>query len=201
MRMSAQDLLFGLDHEVGHIRDHQLVAAVHPASKIFFETGKIESQREYVGLANTYIALFRRRVPQVDVERFDLLRRATFGDFSSHRAGEAVNILWFLSEFLRTGEEVHDPRFEILISSASFSSAFGRKPPYEEGWGTDPLQVFRVASLKEAGLWEKFTKQPGYNLKMVERVDSRYVEFFRMCIRAASTYFPVIASERTLSRH
>ncbi|OGQ04346.1 MAG: hypothetical protein A2W61_05495 [Deltaproteobacteria bacterium RIFCSPLOWO2_01_44_7] len=209
INFTESGLIFILDHEVGHFRDQNLLKVLYAEVAGVVEKGS-SSLQEGIQLSRAYLDLFRRQIPQSRRTKFNELVESIFGDFSLLSIEEFQNVIAVLSEVLRYGEEIFDNRLvENVFSPAYFHlKKHGPSKAYYVGKGIkkkgekfiDLVRLLALARYQESGLWEKFKKQPDYDPDSIKHLDPSHIEFFRMCIRAASHYFPVIYSRDNLPR-
>lgn len=207
IEMDERRLLFGLDHMMGSIRDYQLIEFYYPEIGALLHS-EFGAREDAMKILDARFDLLRRQIPEDERGSFDKAARDVFGDFESLDEQRWVVVSLALADLLRCGEEVHDRRLEDVVferllnehfrldsSSVSFFVPEFQK---EDGTIVDVHKLLCVAELQEAGLWEKFTRQPGFNPNSVKHLDPDHIAFFRRCIRAATNYFPVIFSPEAM---
>lgn len=185
-------LLFGLDHEWGHIRDRKWIRCNNPKLEEVL-TNQRGSAAEIVELIETYLKLIREKVPKSEVEEFDTIAQQIFREFQDEKY--LSNVLSILVEIIRMGEEIHDLRLEGYLLNplgTHFRKGLsqGRRDSLAVkttgGQKIDVRGLSYLARLQEAGLWEKFKRLPDFDPETVDKFDPKLVEFFRTCIRAAA---------------
>lgn len=212
---TESSLLFWLGHEHGHIKDNKkLLEASHPGSTDTLRDGLSQRSKHIIELCRIYIDLFRSKVPPSQREKFDTLLVETFGDppdfdqFAGLFQHKPNLIIQPLSELLRWGEEIADPRMqehilptamkhfgkaapENFYREAGFTSVKWVKAAYKWEYGkfVDLVRLIIVAYLQEAGLWEKVVTSKDYNPEIIKQFNPSHIEFFRMCLRASRQYF------------
>ncbi len=200
-----------LDHEVGHCHDDKVPDSLFPDLKKWRAADPI--RRNAAELCNRYKDVLLRQVPE---EKRQSVRDALvdflyskLGGMKSEPLGERlVAIQRMLAETLRYGEEVYDDRLKQLVLEEDFSDLFKKPPPditltpaqkqtvlMQQKSARAPVYLYRVlsaAQLEEAGVMEIFRKQPFVDQDILNSLDRRHIDLFRLLIRAASRYFPTI---------
>ncbi|OGQ05736.1 MAG: hypothetical protein A2W61_06030 [Deltaproteobacteria bacterium RIFCSPLOWO2_01_44_7] len=202
-------LSFALDHEVGHMRDFQFIARQYPEIEGMEEpvdhSAYVRTHRDKVmRYIEAFKKLFKKKIPKKDQNRFDALAQEIFGNPQAMDNQQVNKVANFIAELFRMGEEIRDPRKENeIFGSDIYIKVFGKEGIDQKkdriangglqtptGQKIDANMILFMATIQEAGLWEKFRKRPGFDPNSIRHINLKHVEFARICIRAAAQYFP-----------
>lgn len=202
-------LEYVLDHEAGHHRDHKLLDSLFPNLKKW----RLEKQRNDTELINRYCDVLLHQVPEgkrqyvQDTLLNELFLVPRLSRMKPAERGKRLPIIeQTLAEILRYGEEIYDDRLKQLVFEEDFDDLFKKPPPQitpaqkqatliQQKSEKAVWYLFRVlsaAQLEEAGAMENFKKQPYVDQDILNSLDRRHIDLFRLLIRAASRYFPTI---------
>ena len=197
---NESSLLYTLDHEVGHLRDKQLLLTYFPTLHDYFLQQPFPDNG-YLELCNDYLELFIRNMSPSEKNKFQKSFRDFFGDFRSMDRTRLSAIVRVLGELLRFGEEVHDTRFSdaklnrpdhylkkgFVVHSAGASGEMA-----DIGNGLDVTTSIFAAEIQEAHLWDSLKQREDTDPEAIKYITQhqKVVDFLRNCIRAASRYYP-----------
>ena len=191
-------LIWGLGHEYGHARDIILILINMPEWIAKIEEGEVWYNPKYRELISTTIKLMRKGLSKLDQIEFDGLKKDVLGDLDSYdgKAIKLINI--YLGEVFRAGEEILDERLEdVMMEGVGALKKTARSEDFylkrsitnHRGERVDLWRLMLVATLQEAGLWEKFIQHPDYDPNSIRYIKPNHLNFFRLCIRGATRYF------------
>jgi hypothetical protein len=188
-----EHLTYALDHELGHVRDHMRLARRYPEIKKLLQSGamSLEASRSVL---RAYFDLIGQQLTGVDQTEFIGLANTIFGRPSRATVGNMRVFLMLLSEALRYGEEVRDPRLRRFILSRDFDHLKKRPGVVQQKAKPRPGVIdlgpaLSIALIQEAGLWKKYRRLPNIDHRLIESVDAQHIHFFRLAIRGASRIF------------
>lgn len=186
--LNLDHFIFLLEHEEAHLKDDSLVTMAYPEMGriLLGDIGSLKELSHTVRkISEAYLKMFEDQIPEGERGLFRSLRKKVFGDLETLSRETLVELRMLLAEILRSGEEIFDPLFEahIMRTVAPFNKK--REDNKKPTW-TD---LFIIASVQEAGLWEKFTRHKDFKPASMEVFDKESIRFFRMMLHAASRYF------------
>lgn len=204
VRFDESTLLSRLKHEHGHMEDQKILLKNFTQLAPYLATRKVPFEGK-VEIVYAYLNLFEAKMSSKEKDKFRQLSRELLGNVTTLSDGELITLIAMLGEALRYGEEVKTPSFQnelaVLLAQKNHMLMHGRLDrnqtdteysQFKEFKGVDIAPTVVAAQLKEAGKWDELEKRGDLDRTQLEylRTQPRYVEFFRMCIRAAKGYFP-----------
>ncbi|MBI2346550.1 MAG: hypothetical protein HYV03_06675 [Deltaproteobacteria bacterium] len=156
-----------LSHEIGHVRDVMLLRAVVPT---------IATSSAVIYAPQKSAAILQLLLEQcaTDGERRALVEG--YFAMSAMGIGEMVAIL---GEALRFGEEVNDEEQRAMYKNVC-------------RWKNGSQRAIVAAYLQETGLWDGcVTNSPSWQ-DASRKFPKGEVEFYRLCIRLAKSFFPTV---------
>ena len=205
---SPTKLAHYLDHEFGHQCDGKLVNFFYPGvRKLLDSDGNIGKQEMVV--AEAYFGLIKARLSEQERVGFDSRAQDFFvGNKKGLWDDEVAEIVNVSAELLRDGEEIYDERLrEVYLDSEiplSFKKDNRMRPADYQRLAEEKAKrasgylrnVVMIAELQETGLWEEFKKRSDFDPKIAAILDERHIQFARLCIRAATRYYPMVGLPR-----
>lgn len=195
--VSPAQFEYGLHHESGHVRDYKLLLSVDPnleklAKTPFLRDVYLRKQIEII------MALIRRQIPnEQGKKKFDTALRKLFVDYETADSSLIAAMYRLLAEVLRYGEESFNPNLASAVAcyENQFDDSLDFNVPdfcRQDGICLNLTRSLVAAELMENGAWDDCKKTKRYSPKILKQLDPDQIYFFRMSIRAASRYFPVV---------
>lgn len=190
------DLKSVLLHEKGHIRDISLVKFLNPRAGALLENEGAITQDEVRELIRAHLAIIRRGIPKDKRAEFDRLAMDVFGPVERILTDKLAEVIRILTELLRHGEEILDPKFSANLPKRE-ESLLLKGGPNESVYSSSEIESrimvteLLVAKLQAAGHWERFRRSNAHKIdpEKLSRLNQTHIRFFRIGIEASSCHF------------